>query len=498
MAKGEISEKKIRSEEKEAHMLGMTKKKSADFMEWYYEAVQKADVVDTRFGVKGFFVFMPTAMTVIEEMYRMLETALKATGHQPLHFPVVIPESEFKKEAGHIKGFEEEVFWVTHAGKNKLEERLILRPTSETAMYPMYSLWVRSHQQLPMKFYQKGSVYRYETKMTKPLLRSREILWLEAHDVQKTAADAAAQVKEDMDIFNNMVTGGLCVPTLLLKRMEWDKFPGAESTYAFEAVLPDGKAMQIGTTHDLGQRFSKVFDINFLDENGKKQYAYQTCFGPGVSRILGAMIGIHGDDKGLIIPPAVAPTQIVIVPIFTKENKPIVFAKCGEMLGSLAEKGFRVHFDSREQHTPGFKFHEWELKGVPVRIEIGPRDIEKKAVSVVRRDFLERAIIPEEKLVEHLIEAMGSITGQLHKRADALLAVQDAKDYAELKADLEKGGFVRIPFCMDEKCDELLKTDTGAEVRGTLFNSSSEPKKGSKCAICGKPAKQTVYTAKSY
>jgi len=294
------------------------------------------------------------------------------------------------------------------------------------------------------------------------------------------------------------VTGGLCVPTLLLKRMEWDKFPGAESTYAFEAVLPDGKAMQIGTTHDLGQRFSKVFDINFLDENGKKQYAYQTCFGPGVSRILGAMIGIHGDDKGLIIPPAVAPTQIVIVPIFTKENKPIVFAKCGEMLGSLAEKGFRVHFDSREQHTPGFKFHEWELKGVPVRIEIGPRDIEKKAVSVVRRDFLERAIIPEEKLVEHLIEAMGSITGQLHKRADALLAVQDAKDYAELKADLEKGGFVRIPFCMDEKCDELLKTDTGAEVRGTLFNSSSEPKKGSKCAICGKPAKQTVYTAKSY
>jgi prolyl-tRNA synthetase len=219
--------------------------------------------------------------------------------------------------------------------------------------------------------------------------------------------------------------------------MEWDKFPGADSTYAFESVLPDGKAMQIGTTHDLGQRFSKVFNITFLDENGKKQYAYQTCFGPGVSRILGAMLGIHGDDKGLILPPAVAPTQIVIVPIFTKENKPTVFAKCGEILGWLSEKGFRVHLDTREQYTPGFKFHEWELKGVPVRIEIGPRDIEKKAVSVVRRDFLERAIIPEEKLAEHLLEVMDSMTAQLRKRAETLMSVQDAKDYKELKVGLE-------------------------------------------------------------
>jgi prolyl-tRNA synthetase len=412
---------------------------------------------------------MPTAMTVIEEMYRMLETALKSTGHMPLHFPVVIPEAEFKKEAGHIKGFEEEVFWVTHAGKNKLEERLILRPTSETAMYPMYSLWVRSHQQLPMKFYQKGSVYRYETKMTKPLLRSREFIWLEAHDVQKTAADAAKQVTEDMDIFNRMVTDGLCVPTLLLKRMEWDKFPGAESTYAFEAVLPDGKALQIGTTHDLGQKFAKVFNITFLDENGKKQYAYQTCFGPGVSRILGAMIGIHGDDRGLILPPAVAPTQAVIVPIFTKENKAQVFAKCGEVLGWLAEKGFRVHFDSREQHTPGFKFHEWELKGVPVRIEIGPKDIAANSVSLVRRDFLERQSIPEEKLEEQLIEIMDSITAQLRKRANEMLLIQDANDLAALKDKLKMGGFVRMPFCMDEKCDEKLKAETGAEVRGTLF-----------------------------
>jgi prolyl-tRNA synthetase len=335
--------------------------------------------------------------------------------------------------------------------------------------------------------------------MTKPLLRSREIIWLEAHDVQKTKEDCADQVKEDMEIFNNMVTGGLCVPTLLLKRMEWDKFPGAESTYAFETVLPDGKAMQIGTTHDLGQRFSKVFNITFLDENGKKQFAFQTCFGPGVSRILGAMMGIHGDDRGLILPPAVAPMQIVIVPIFTKENKPQVFAKCGEILGWLAEKGFRVHLDIREQYTPGFKFHEWELKGVPVRIEIGPKDIEKKAVSLVRRDFMERQSVPEEKLAEQLLEIMDSITAQLRKRADALLTVQEAADYKELKGNLDKGGFVKIPFCMDEKCDEKLKSDTGAEVRGTLFGKdSTAPKLPAKCAICGKPAKQIAYVARSY
>ncbi|MEM5814545.1 MAG: proline--tRNA ligase [Candidatus Aenigmatarchaeota archaeon] len=493
-----MEKKEIKEQEKEAHQMGMTVRKAANFTEWYYEVVQKADVVDTRFGVKGFTVFMPTAMLVMDEMFKMLEGALQAAGHQPLHFPVVIPETEFKKESSHIKGFEEEVFWITHAGKNKLEERLVLRPTSETAMYPMYSLWVRSHQQLPMKFYQKGSVYRYETKMTKPLLRSREFIWLEAHDVQKTKEDSIKQVEEDMAIFREVVTDGLCVPTLLLKRMEWDKFPGADSTYAFEAVMPDGNVLQIGTTHDLGQKFAKVFGIQFLDENGKKQYAYQTCFGPGISRILGAMIGIHGDDRGLILPPAVAPIQAVIVPIFTKESKAAVFAKCGEVLGWLSEKDFRVHFDSREQYTPGFKFHEWELKGVPVRIEVGPRDIEDGTISLVRRDFLERTVIPEEKLAEQLMETMDSITFQLHKRANEMMLIQGADDYKTLKERLKAGGFVRMPFCLQEACDEKLKADTGAEVRGTLFGDVSKPSAGAKCAICGKPAKATVYAAKAY
>lgn len=423
--------------EKEAHELGMTVPKS-NFLEWYHEVLQKADVVDVRFGVKGFYVFMPTAMLVMDEMFRLLEDALKATGHMPLHFPVVIPESEFKKEAMHIKGFEEEVFWITHAGKNKLEEKLVLRPTSETAMYPLYSLWVRSHQQLPMKFYQKGSVYRYETKMTRPLLRTREFIWLEAHDVQKTKDGCLEQVAEDMDTFRKMVSDGLCMPFLLLKKTEWDKFPGAESTYAFETAMPDGKVLQIGTTHDLGQKFAKVFGIQFLDEKGKKQYVYQTCFGPGVSRILGAMLAIHGDDHGLILPPAVAPIQAVIVPIYTNESRTKVMGKCGEVLGRLEEKGFRVHLDSREQYSPGFKFHEWELKGVPVRLEIGPKDIEKGEVSLVRRDFLERTGIQEQRLEEKLLEVMDSITSQLKKRAAELLIIDDAFDLKEVDKKLDQ------------------------------------------------------------
>jgi prolyl-tRNA synthetase len=491
-----VKEEEILKEEKEAHMHGITVKKAKNFMEWYYEVLQKADVVDIRFKAKGFDVYMPTAMLVIEEMFRLLESGLRATGHMPLKFPVVIPESEFKKEAEHIKGFSEEVFWITHAGKNKLDERLVLRPTSETAMYPMYSLWLRSHLQLPMKFYQTGTVYRYETKMTKPLLRPREFIWMEAHDVQRDKAGSLVQVKEDMEIFRKMATDGMCIPFLLIKRTNWDKFPGADDTYAFETVLPDGKILQIGTTHDLGQNFSKVFGICYLDEDGKKKCAHQTTFGAGISRTLGAMIAMHGDDRGLILPPAIAPTQAVIVPIHTKENKAAVFAKCGEILGSLAEKGFRVHFDSREQHTPGFKFHEWELKGVPVRIEIGPKDMAANSVSLVRRDFLQRTSVPEDKLTEQLLEMMDSMTAQLRKRADALMAIQDAEKYADLKKRLEKGGFVRIPFCMEEKCDDKLKADTGAEVRGTLFGKDEKTAKP--CAVCGKPSKAVAYVAASY
>jgi len=476
--------------------LGLSVKKVEDFGKWYLEILQKAEVLDTRYGVKGFLVYMPLGMLTIKETYKLFENELEIRNHEPALFPVVIPQSYFKKEAEHIKGFEKEVFWITHAGKDKLNEKMCLRPTSETAMYPMYSIWIRSHLQLPLKLYQSVAMYRYETKMTKPLMRGREFLWIETHTAQKSWEDAENQVKEDVEIFKKVVTDNLCIPFLLLKRPEWDKFAGAEDTYAFESILPDGLSLQIGTTHNLGEKFAKVFNIKYMDDSKKKKYVNQTCYGIGIGRILGALISIHGDDKGLILPPVVAPIQIVIVPIYTQNTKAKVLEKCGEILGRLEEKGFRVHLDDREKYTPGFKFNEWELKGVPLRIEIGPIDIENNKISIVRRDFLERVTIDEGKLEEFVLETLDSISFQLKKRASELMLIQDAKDYKELKEKLKSGGFVRIPFCMRRQCAEKLKEETTAEVRGTLFGKSEKAE--GKCAICNEKAKEMVYVAKAY
>ncbi len=332
--------------------------------------------------------------------------------------------------------------------------------------------------------------------MTKPLLRSREFIFIESHTAQKTFKEAEDQVAEDMKIFDTVVKEGLGIQFLLFKRPQWDKFPGAEDSYAFETIMPDGKILQVGTTHNLGQKFAKVFDINFMDKDKKKKYVYQTCFGPGISRIVGGLFAIHGDDKGLIIPPAVAPLQIVIIPVFTKETKTEVMKEAGELLGRIVELGYRVYLDDREQHTPGFKFHEWELKGVPLRIEIGPKDIEENKFSLVRRDFLERMTVDQDKLEQQIMETLESIGFQLQKRATELMTVKDAENYTELKEILKEGGFVRIPFCMNEKCANKLKTDTTAEVRGTLFGEHEKAK--GKCAICGKPGKEMVYVARAY
>lgn len=476
--------------------MGLTSKKNEDFGKWYLEVVQKAEVVDTRYGVKGFLVYMPTGMQMIKEIVRLFDVELQKTGHGPVLFPVVIPERFMKKEGEHIKGFEKEVFWITHAGKNKLDEKICLRPTSETAMYPLFSKWIRSHQQLPLKIYQDCCVYRYETKMTKPLFRGRGFYWIEAHTAHKTFEDADGQTEEDMMIFENVVTKKLGIPFLLLRRPDWDKFPGAEKTYAFEAIMPDGISLQIGTTHNLGEKFSKVFNIQYIDSKKKKKYVNQTSYGPGIARILAAIVSIHGDDKGLIFPPIVAPTQIVIVPIYTKETKTKVMKKAGELYGRLDERGFRAHLDDREKYTPGFKFHEWEMKGVPLRVEIGPLDIKNKKVSMSRRDTLERLSVPQEKMEDYVIEILDSIGDKLNQKAKKMMKIVDASNMNEIKAALKGGGFIRIPFCMEQDCAENFKSETGAEVRGTMFGKKEAPK--DKCAICGKKANTMAYVAKAY
>ncbi len=477
--------------------LGISVKKS-DFAKWYLEAVKKCGIIDQRYPVKGFPVYMPWGMFLTKQVIHALEKELENTGHKPVNFPVVIPEESLKKEKEHVKGFEKEVFWITHAGENKLDERLFLRPTSETAMYPMYALWIRSHMDLPLKLYQTVQVYRYETKMTKPLLRGREFFWIESHTAQKTMKKADEQVHEDMKITETVLSDYLGIPFLLLQRPEWDRFPGAEYTYAYDTLLPDSESLQVATTHNLGQKFSKPFNIEFSDEKGSKNFAYQTCFGPGVSRIVASIIAIHGDDKGLVLPPHIAPVQAVIIPVYMKGMEKEIEEKCRIVKNRLK---LRAEFDN-SYARPGFKFHDWEMKGVPIRIEIGPKDIEKNQVVLVRRDNNQKIIVEDrniEKEVEKILDDIfTSLKNKARKEFDSRM--RDAKTFSDLKKEIEKGGFVRVNFCSlsreGEKCAEKIEKELKAKVRGSMFNKDESP--SGNCIVCNSPAKHVVYLAKAY
>jgi len=483
-----------------SEQLGLTVKKSK-FSEWYIELVRKAEIIDQRYAIKGFEVYMPWGIFLVREVSESLEEELEEKGHRPVRFPVLIPEKNLKKEAEHIKEFGTEVFWVTHGGENKLTERLCLRPTSETAIYPLFSIWIRSHKDLPLKMYQTCQVYRYETKMTKPLLRGREFFWIEAHTVQKTNKDAIKQVEEDMSITNVVLADKLALAFYLFERPDWDKFPGAESTYAYETLLPDGKSIQLATTHNLGQKFAKAFDIQFTNQKGKKVYPYQTCFGPGVSRIVGAIVAIHGDDKGLVLPPEIAPIQVVIIPILKKGSEKKVMKKCGEVFGKLEEE-FRVKLDDRN-YRPGFKFNEWELRGVPIRIEIGPKDVKEEQIVLVKRDTGERVIVKDDDdLIKRVKDSLNVIFLDLKEKAESNLinGTNEAKSKEEMKK-LVKKGFVKVPFCSIKtgiKCAEKVEKEIGAEIRGKLFGIKEKPKPKDKCIICGKKAKEIVYIARAY
>ncbi len=475
------------------NLLGLNFKKSENFGEWYLEVIKKSDIVDERVPIKGFNVLMPEGYEIWHQMMDRLDGMLKKIGVQNYYFPLLIPERFLKKEAEHFKGFNPETAWVTHAGETKLDERLAIRPTSETIMYEMFKLWIRSYQDLPLKVNQYTNIVRWDTKSTKPLIRDREFLWHETHSAHASAEEAEKEVDAALKIYRSLITGLLGIDYLELVRPEWDKFAGAEYSAALDAVMPDGKLLQIGTVHYLGENFSKPLGMVYLDNKGEKRNTYQICYGV-TTRLLGALIGIHGDDRGLILPPEIAPVQIAIVPIYTKETREKILEKAGEILGRL-EKSYRVKLDDSDK-TPGFKFHEHELKGVPLRIEIGPKDLEKKQVTLVRRDFLEKIPVDEEKLERQITEAFDSIFLQLKKRSEENLKVTDAKDYEELKSSLNEGGFVRINFCMRESCADKIKAETKAEVRGTLF--SMEEKVAGNCAVCGEKATAKVYVARAY
>jgi len=387
-----------------------------NFSEWYGNILERAEIYDLRYPIKGCGVYLPYGFKIRRYAFEMIRNMLDETEHDEALFPMLIPEDLLAKEGEHIKGFEDEVYWVTHGGTTPLDVKLALRPTSETPIYYMMKLWMKVHTDLPIKVYQIVNTFRYETKHTRPLIRLREIMtFKEAHTAHATKEDAENQVKEAISIYKSFFDE-LGIPTIVSKRPEWDKFPGAEYTMAFDTIFPDGKTMQIGTVHNLGQNFAKTFELEFETADGGKDYAYQTCYGIS-DRVIASIIALHGDEKGLILPPNVAPIQIVIVPLLFKGKEEIAMNKAKEVYKLLKEKGYRVKLDDRDIR-PGRKFNDWELRGVPLRIELGPRDIENKKITIYRRDTGEKFQIDEDDLLNEINNIIDSISKTIKEKAN--------------------------------------------------------------------------------
>ncbi|MEK6954877.1 MAG: proline--tRNA ligase [Candidatus Micrarchaeota archaeon] len=473
--------------------------KKVNFSEWYNTIIYASELADIRYNIKGFLVHRPWSAIAFRHIYRLFENELELDGHQPVIFPTLIPEENFLKEKEHVAGFSPEVFWVTEKGNEKLERKLALRPTSETAFYQMYALWVDSFKDLPMKLYQSCSVFRAE-KETNPFLRGSEFLWIETHDLFETADGAIAQTTTDLEIMKKVATNHLSIAFLPFERPQWDKFAGAEKTFAYDCIMPDGKAFQFGSTHYLGQHFTKAFDVGFMDSQGARKNPYSTCFGPGIWRVLGAIISIHGDQKGLVLPFVIAPIQVVIIPIVKGDAKEAVLNKADEIKSILATSGLRVHIDNTDK-TPGFKYNWWEMRGVPFRIELGGREVAENSATLARRDTREKAKVPIsdlEKTITALANAMQN--SLLEKSQNELNAsIKTALTMDDAKRILDELCFAKIFICtleMDGKrCADALKDFTkGGKVRGRRLDE--KPVSG-KCIVCGKDGMQ-AYLARQY
>jgi prolyl-tRNA synthetase len=473
-----------------------------DFSEWYNEIIKHAEIIDLRYNVKGFIVYRPWGMSILKRMYSFYEKELEKHGHMPVHFPAVIPVEYFKKEEEHIKGFEGEVFWVTRAGLNELpkDEIVVLRPTSETAIYPMFSLWIKGAKDLPLKVYQSGTVWRYETKATRPLIRGREILWIETHCAFANEEQAREQVKQDMELAKNIIKNVFGIPFIFFQRPEWDKFAGAKETYAADTLMPDKRVLQILTTHLLGENFARPFNIKFIDNDGKEKFVCQTTCGPGMQRMLASLIAWHGDNKGLFLPLNLCPIDIVIVPIYKEENKDKVI-EYSKSIEKILSKKYKVFVDLEEKERAGFKFNKWELKGVPIRIEIGQKEVEEKTIVVALRKSIEKITLSVKNLNE-IKKLYNKHFKALVKQNVEILknSIKKANTYEQLKEKI-KEGIVRVPFCSVNKdgkeCYLKIKQELQAEVRGIRADIKEKPK-NEKCVICNKKANVYAYIAKQY
>lgn len=464
--------------------------RSDDFPQWYTDVILKTDMVDYSI-VKGCMVIKPYGYGVWELIHDEMDRRFKETGHVNAYFPLLIPESLLKKEAEHVEGFAPEVAWVTHGGDEELTERLCIRPTSETIICSMYSKWIQSYRDLPLLINQWANVVRWE-KNTRPFLRTSEFLWQEGHTAHATFEEAEAETQRMLEVYREFAQNVLAIPVICGKKSEKEKFAGAQATYTIEAMMQDGKALQMGTSHNLSDHFAKAYDIKYLSKDGKLEHCFTTSWGTS-TRMIGGLIMVHGDDRGLVLPPRVAPIQLVILPIVM--HKAGVIEKADEIYAQLKSAGIRVKVDDSDQ-TAGWKFNQWEMKGVPVRLEVGPKDIENKQVVLVRRDTHEKYIVPMETLTDTVKKLLDDIHESLFNRALAFREAKtvDATTFEELKNGVN-GGFVRAMWCGDRECEDAIKEKTGATTRCMPFEQKHL---SDVCVHCGKPAKAMTYFAKSY
>jgi len=475
--------------------VGITVSKNEDFSEWYTQVVLKAKLADYA-PVKGLIVLRPDGYSIWESLRSTFDKKFAKNGIKNGFLPILIPESLLGKEQKHFAGFNPEVFWVTHSGTNEIGDRLALRPTSETLAYTMYAKWIQSWRDLPLKINFWNTALRAEIKATKPFLRTSEFLWQEGHTVHTTQEEAEKEVMKILEIYKNTVEEELAIPVITGKKSEKEKFVGAVYTTTMESIMPDGKALQMGTSHFLGQNFSKPFEVKFADKDNVEHFAWQTSW--GVSwRLIGAMIMVHGDDKGLVLPPNVAPVQVLIVPIYKNdEGRNTVLSKVEEIKKILELKGVRIHVDDREGISPGYKFNDGELKGIPLRIEIGLKDIEKESVVIAKRHNREKSSLGFSE-IETIVAILDEIQKEMLEKAREQSKANsiDISDYTEFKSKIEKGGFFNAPWCGKIECEEKIKEETGADIRVVPFDSENT---NQKCIYCNKQSVSIPIFARGY
>ena len=486
------------SDQESDQELGITESKEHSTGEWYAEVVQKAKLADYA-PMGGFIVTRPRGYEIWERMQGYLDGWFKETDVQNTYFPLFIPESYLEREKDIVDGFDPEVAWVTHGGYDELEERLAVRPTSESIIAPFMAQWIRSHRDLPMRLNQWCSVVRWEATETKPFFRTKEFLWQEGHTAHRSQDGAWEETMTRLEQYNRLYEDVLAIPTLKGRKPEHDKFPGAHTTTTVEALMPDGKSVQGGTSHYLGTSFAEAFDITYVDEEETDQIAHTTSWGLSW-RALGALIMTHSDDQGLVLPPTIAPEQVVIVPIWQEDNKQAVLEYAASIEDSLDEAGVRVHLDDRENRNPGFKYNEWELNGVPLRIEVGPNEVAEDTATLVHRSDGESDTVDREGIDQSVDEHLETIFAKLYTRAEENLegAIREAESREEILGTIgQHGGYVKCGWCGDEACEEPIKDAIAAEIVMVPLDRDEKPIHD-ECAICDEAAEETAYFAKTY